>query len=428
MPAYNISWRLTRDIALLKTLLADVQPVRSPSPDTEERCTEFLLLLQQLRPQIERFLPSDADPDRDPVNDPDADLPSDPESDPEPASDPEPSEPDDDASDTLGANNTLDVAPMKLSSQEKREAAVLKRLHRVLPAFELGPVAPEDVPAILTHLPTGSRPRIEDAAFALLCRGYENTELHHWRTLLSSLGHAPPSLPDIRVELLELDDIAALSNRLFHRHEQLAQLDTANDGLSWILHVLKHVEALKFAMDWNAIRGRGSQTIKSRFYRDVFVNTPDIREVVRHVPEDELETYVNKTLGRQYKTWKRKHIEPTVTARNRFLALYHSVSPRFLSTRSLSLTPCQFGSALIIDPAWNITDLAHQASQHFPYVLEALAMHIPAHPDDGSSVTTRRLLHDRGTRVLLALVRTLGDRDLMEHVQDFLIEHPPSFD
>ena len=98
---------------------------------------------------------------------------------------------------------------------------------------------------------------------------------------------------------------------------------------------MQQVEALKFAMDWASLSGKGSALVKRRFYQDVFCEQENMHYFVDGLPDEERIEMLGKDgeLGVLFTQWKRTN-ERLVTGRNRLLALYNIVSTR----RSFSLT------------------------------------------------------------------------------------------
>lgn len=90
---------------------------------------------------------------------------------------------------------------------------------------------------------------------------------------------------------------------------------------------MHQIEAIKFAMDWERISGKGSALIKRRFYQDVFCAQEYICDIFEDMTEDERDEVLAKDgdLGERFSQWKRTN-ERVVTGRNRLLTLYRLAS------------------------------------------------------------------------------------------------------
>ena len=88
---------------------------------------------------------------------------------------------------------------------------------------------------------------------------------------------------------------------------------------------MKHIDILKFAVDFNSARGRGSKNKKARFYESLFAQQVHLHEHFTSLSEKETTVLIKQQYLDEYKQWKRKN-EIVVTARNRILKLYNLVS------------------------------------------------------------------------------------------------------
>ena len=90
---------------------------------------------------------------------------------------------------------------------------------------------------------------------------------------------------------------------------------------------MQQIEALKFAMDWARLSGKGSALVKRCFYQDVFCAQENIKYLVEGLAEQERIEMLDKDgeLGAMFTQWKRTN-ERVVTGRNRLLTMYNIVS------------------------------------------------------------------------------------------------------
>ena len=93
---------------------------------------------------------------------------------------------------------------------------------------------------------------------------------------------------------------------------------------------MQQIEALKFAMDWANLSGKGSSLVKRRFYQDVFCAQKNMHYLVEGLTEEERAEMLGKNgeLEVMFTQWKRTN-ERLVTGRNRLLAIYNIVSASF---------------------------------------------------------------------------------------------------
>ncbi|KAJ3530643.1 hypothetical protein NM688_g7679 [Phlebia brevispora] len=250
--AYNISWNLTRDLAVLQTILSNAA---------------------LFHPYLDRFLQDDSSMDTShSLSAQQSPTPSRPRGSPMTSMF------------QLPTSEFLDreQSSVKLTPQKKCTLAVAKRIDALLLAFVDDCIKLDELPAIITRLPAGSRLKIKDAAFCLLFRGYRRaSSIAYLKTVLADLTARPqPSISDIQTTSLEVDAMTAPGARLFERHNHVASLEATFDTFSWLLHVLKHVEVLKFAIEWSDLCRHGSQMIKTQFYNSLFAATPNGQELL----------------------------------------------------------------------------------------------------------------------------------------------------
>ena len=103
---------------------------------------------------------------------------------------------------------------------------------------------------------------------------------------------------------------------------------TAAHGTDHWLHTLmKQMDAIKFAAEFNSNQGPGSKKFKTRFYQSLFASQEHLRQTFFARSPEEIANLIKTRHNSEYSKWKRQN-ETKVTARNRLLALYMMVSPR----------------------------------------------------------------------------------------------------
>lgn len=71
--------------------------------------------------------------------------------------------------------------------RQTKDALVAERAIRIIRSFGEDAVEPEDIPDIISLAPIGSRAKVEDGAFKLLCRGYAFHDSVDWASGLFNL-------------------------------------------------------------------------------------------------------------------------------------------------------------------------------------------------------------------------------------------------
>ncbi len=207
--------------------------------------------------------------------------------------------------------------------------------------------------------------------------------------------------------------------------QSLEEMTSSFSGNSWLMHVLKQIEVLKFACDWQAKTGPGSKNEKAKFYRTMFALQSDVQAVFSHLSDKEIGRLIKEKYADDFKLWKRRN-EGFVTARNRLLTMYNLV--RFVCTTwDIVLTVIiQFGASVLIDPVWSVDDLATRRSRSFMAVMMQVIEEIE---EEGTLADMLSPLHKDSSRVLLDIIDSLLDRaGAMGHVRDFLRTTPPSYE
>ncbi|KAF7796956.1 hypothetical protein EIP86_008144 [Pleurotus ostreatoroseus] len=292
-----------------------------------------------------------------------------------------------------------------LQGRSAMNYAVPKRLAFICTAFAMDRILPEDVPALMDPVRVGTHAKVEDAAFMILCRGYQMAAQRTWDELLSSQAVQLAGSDEYRDHSQELDQLEDTDQRLL---QALAQMTVSHGANQWLVQLMKHIETLKFAIDWNSARGQGSKRQKTWFYQQTFAQQPHLQDVFAGLSRKDTASTIRNEYAQDFKDWKRKN-ETTVTARNRLFLLYNF-----------------FGSPVFIDSVWTVDHLATQRSRAFMKVFASLSENVPTR-NGQTAIEHLQDGHQRGRLVLLAIINALGAGvHVKDHLMEFLDEHPPA--
>ncbi|THH27862.1 hypothetical protein EUX98_g6321 [Antrodiella citrinella] len=285
--------------------------------------------------------------------------------------------------------------------------SAIRRVNAIVRAFPLARIQPATLLEVLMYMPSGSYAQVEDDALACLCRGYQPISFEQMNILLGrvKLSNLPPLAAD-----LCLWPPAAVGDdavQLLVSHERILTATHANQGSQWIFSLAKHLHVLSFAIHWGRLAGTGSQTFKTRFYKDAFSRQDHIFPAVAHVTSRTARyKIIDDQFKEEYAAWRRKN-EPEITARNRYLRMYHMAS---------------FGAAVFVDTVWSVNTIVCHRSKAFGHVLNYIYDALP-----GPAETIFAPIHADTAMVVRMLARILGSPELESCVRRFLTDNPPLF-
>ncbi|KAH7913657.1 hypothetical protein BJ138DRAFT_1177941 [Hygrophoropsis aurantiaca] len=301
------------------------------------------------------------------------------------------------------------VAPPQPDQEEdvpssvKREAKVIARRDSIVTCLDDSPIPASQVvrnwtpPTLkLTHACA------EDLAFQKVLRGYQNVSLPDWCDVLASYTDPRKTFPNVVIDCGECGDLENIDDRLVQRSQILFQGEDSKTKEDFLTLLVRQVEAVKFAIDWN-LRGDevGGKRWKGKYFTKIFEEHPSSKDL--H-PDDQ------DVYRAAFKKFKTKH-ERVVTARNRLLLLYDT-----------------FGVGILLDPLWDVGHIYTHRSRLFLQVFESLRHHISTATLSDSDTFVKSILverHPETTQALLHVAGCLGGMPGYEYVKTFVETFPP---
>ncbi|GJE91631.1 hypothetical protein PsYK624_077810 [Phanerochaete sordida] len=241
----------------------------------------------------------------------------------------------------------------------------------------------------------------EDEAFIALLRGYHGISQTEMATFFSSFREDYVS-DEQRVKLRAIDDVHETSQRLVVRHQTL---EAMSGPMSWVRRLVGQIEVIKFAVEWNAMEGKGTNKMKTDFYVEIYLQCPAVavhREIIKKDARGKLPQEFMQAFRRF-----RRDKEPSVTGRNHLLDLYNL-----------------FGAGVLIEPAFDARILGR--SRRFSELLERVHEEL-VHDLQADIKDKLKELHEATTPVLLDLAQYLGSSQLRGDVSAFIARYPPTF-
>ncbi|KAI0071213.1 hypothetical protein K474DRAFT_1669222 [Panus rudis PR-1116 ss-1] len=286
---------------------------------------------------------------------------------------------------------------------QDRAGAVLADIHEpyLLPS-EIRPLYDPD------PTPKSSR-KAEDRALGILLRSFKSRPDEDYLEAFRDIAQLSLSVSSISTPSREADTLTNHQERVYCRHNILSQITGQNLASNAINRLFHSIEAIKFASDWSATVGSGSRNWKNTFYKTTFLRTANVSI---DLGDAEIANLLSGDLKTEYSTWRRQQ-ERKVTARNRLLHLYNT-----------------FGAGVLVDPFWNVDNLAGRHTADFRQVVDLIATHLPGtRGEDGqyTAAETRRNLHRCGGKAAIAIARVLSGEPCAAHVRHFLHQYPPEW-
>ncbi|KIJ67369.1 hypothetical protein HYDPIDRAFT_165996 [Hydnomerulius pinastri MD-312] len=194
-----------------------------------------------------------------------------------------------------------------------------KRCEAVLQAPQTAALSPKDVVNVWETIPDAkyTHAELEDLGFLRALYGYKQASLREWDVLLSDKGLTETEIRDaFSQESHMCDEMGSLDpRRLIKRNNILLKHHQEVQSHSIIPLLCRQTEALKFACDWNAFGEQvGGKKWKKSFFEAAF------KETDKAVDPTDKEGY-----AKAFKAY-RSHMDKIITARNRLMALYNTVS------------------------------------------------------------------------------------------------------
>ncbi|KAH9931909.1 uncharacterized protein B0H18DRAFT_988571 [Fomitopsis serialis] len=284
-----------------------------------------------------------------------------------------------------------------------KQNTVAFRVAKISQCLAADPLSLAEVADMLVgDRPKGKVADLEDIALASLLAGLPHASLHDWAGVLEHLADNIVSTASIVVASAAHDGVESITQRLEMRHKALTSADMGNRANNCVVFVLRQIETIKFALDWQD-RGAlpGGKKWISDFYKTAFIEDPAFVDEFQGITENAIKVKLRE-LEEPFKRW-RNSARHTVTARNRLLRLYN-----------------MFGFGVLLDPTWEVNGLVRGRSRLFVPVLDSLLSVVrKAEPADLPSQSDAR-------RALIHIVTILGGDDIGVHVKRFVQDHPPT--
>ncbi|KAJ6525428.1 hypothetical protein DFH09DRAFT_1286102 [Mycena vulgaris] len=286
-----------------------------------------------------------------------------------------------------------------------------------------------DVDEFVRHITDpihGDRRELEDAALKRLVRGHDGSAgsnawvgAHLVRTCLPTnrrlqikgLGR----LFKQQAQASLTDEIAAhhqrnrllLAARLTANQRALQQGFEVSHAARSTQHILEHICVASFGIDWLTMTGENSNRDKAAFYTAAYQDLPVHRAFFQALTPAERDQQMVNEHQDSYRLWRNK-LEPEITARNRFVALYKA-----------------FGPVVFIDPFWHVKGLTNNArTKEFPLLLTLLLNNLPHEPDhDDPDATTAQVRYRPSRKAVEGTLRAI-DPALWHYARDFFADSP----
>lgn len=182
--------------------------------------------------------------------------------------------------------------------------------------------------------------------------------------------------------------------------------------------MIKQLEAIKFASDWNRrSQEPGIKIFKKEFVKKTFDMDPTCCHLRQNGTYEEQAAY-----KKAFVAFKIKHGK-TITARNYLFRLYQQV----LALKSYYYyhisRHAQFGTAILLDQIWDVDKLIG-SSKNFRAILNRLSTSNGEH--DFEVALQHQLASERNNeQCLKSLVFLIGDQSVLDHLLHFLSHYPP---
>jgi len=244
--------------------------------------------------------------------------------------------------------------------------------------------------------------KAEDLAFRTLLLGYHRATVDEWRAHVHKLAATLRDYDALQVESSHIDAITDGSSRVLVRDDLIGEVGKRVDGALFMGRLVKHIEVIKFAVDWDRLRGRGSVVFKREFARSTFLRLPHVHSVMKTLEGENASRVFTKQFSKEFEVWKRRQ-QLIVTARNRLLELY-SV----------------FGAGVLMDPTWCVEDLVLHRSKVFVSVLSLVLARAQEDPTIDFDVLRRR-----GASAVKHAAYVLEGLEAARYVDSFLRDYDP---
>ncbi|TFY55391.1 hypothetical protein EVJ58_g8282 [Rhodofomes roseus] len=242
---------------------------------------------------------------------------------------------------------------------------------------------------------------LEDLALSRLLRGIPQASVHDWTEHFGDVAANIDSVTSMVIDSAVYDGVESISERLKMRHKGLTSTESGNIAGNAMIMVLRQIETIKFAVDWQA-RGAlpGGKKWISDFYKATFMQDPSFATEFQGLTEGAIKQKLQQ-LEPVFAKW-RSSAGHTVTARNRLLKMYNT-----------------FGPAVLLDPTWQVNTLVRRRSRLFVPVMEEVSSRLQE--EDPGSLPS----HSRACRALVHIMTVLGGKDVGRHVRQFVKDVPP---
>ncbi|KAJ7437130.1 hypothetical protein B0H11DRAFT_1936233 [Mycena galericulata] len=219
--------------------------------------------------------------------------------------------------------------PPKLNAAARRRRKAEKRLGEIMAKGTDPPIDAEEFLDLMKNPVQGDCVELENAAFIRLLRGYN--ALHGCREwpqakIMEPFLKTGDSIPiDQHIAEYAARNKMEHSDRLTAHHRALAGGFGLSEGERLSQHILEHVSVASFAIYWLSITGDNSYRQKTAFYVSAYQDMEEHRDFFASLDEEERDLQMKNQHHDKYKEWRRE-LEPEITACNRYVELYRSVS------------------------------------------------------------------------------------------------------
>jgi hypothetical protein len=213
---------------------------------------------------------------------------------------------------------------------------------------------------------------------------------------------------------VKLPQLSIIHTFLYAHQQFLAHVQKEGSSVNFIFNVLQQIQVLKFTIEWNHHRNAvGGKLWKSHFYRQAFEdeNPYEFQDMSQAQHDEQM-----AMLSSEFMQFK-KCLESFVTARNQLPEVYKLVTSICVLFLWLTMSLCQFGIAVLMDPFWNVNNLGIKCSEKFHALYTYLSEHEPLTMEN---IRLIQNLHNANCHVLSVVMETLASSGITDYVLDFI--------
>ncbi|KAF7360813.1 hypothetical protein MSAN_01110200 [Mycena sanguinolenta] len=248
-----------------------------------------------------------------------------------------------------GEEEEMTAAQKKATRDGRMRWQITKRAQAIVGEGSKPPITPDELMDLIITPVITTYQKEEDMALSRVLRGFRNAgSWRAWARIVEKyIGLGEQGI----LEFCEASERFDADGELLERDLVISHTEAGNEIEYSFKVILQKIETIKFARGWNGLTGTGALTTKSNYNRQLFqrINSDDFAGLSPAAVNKKMEE-----LSGEFEVFKRSRGE-LVTARNRLSFAYHN-----------------FGTAVLIDPFFNVPNLGAKRAKKFQSLLDTL--------------------------------------------------------